>query len=76
MATYRISYNPGDSLELVVTGTGVPTVIKNIELTINLANLITDANYPGGVRPMLRGEIFTAMKVLEQQIIKDPTFLD
>jgi hypothetical protein len=72
MSTWRYSINPEDAVESIVAATGVATVTKHIELTIDLANLITD----GGVsRPIKRSELIQAMRKIEEAIIKDPALL-
>lgn len=67
MATRRFSINVGDSLESVVDAVGAATVTKSIELTIDQANLINDK---GATRAIKRGEVQTAIRVLEQAILK------
>lgn len=67
MATRRFSINVGDPLESVVDAAGAATVTKSIELTIDQATLINDK---GATRAIKRGEVQTAMRVLEQAILK------
>lgn len=67
MATRRFSINVGDSLEAVVDAAGAATVTKSIELTIDQAALINDK---GVTRAIKRGEVQTALRVLEQSILK------
>lgn len=68
MATRRFSINPGDSLESVVEAAGAATATKSIELTIDQATTIVTDN--GTTRAVKRGEIQTALVILEQAILK------
>lgn len=78
MATVLYSINPGDTLEdVTVTTPGPAVTAKFIELNVDLgASDITDANAPGGVRAIKRGEVDTALIILRQQIFKDLNLLD
>lgn len=68
MATRRFSINPGDSLEAVVEAAGAATATKSIELTIDQATtIVTDQ---GTTRAVKRGEIQSALVILEQAILK------
>jgi len=73
MATWRMSINPGDTLEQVTAATGAATVTKFIELTVDLANNITDGNAVSP-RAIKRGEIVEALIKLIQWVEKDTTF--
>ena len=67
MATRRFGMNFGDNLEAVQDVVGAATVAKNIEITIDQANLITDK---GSTRAIKRGEVLVAMEILEQAILR------
>lgn len=68
MATRRFSINVGDSLESVVDAVGAATVTKSIELTIDQATTVMKDG--GSTRAIKRGEIQTAIRILEQAILK------
>lgn len=68
-----MSINPGDTLENVTAATGAATVTKFIELTVDLANDVTDGNAVSP-RAIKRGEIVEALIKLIQWVEKDNTF--
>jgi hypothetical protein len=75
MATWRMSINPGDTLENITAAAGAAIVTKNIELTVDLGNDITDGAAAVTPRPIKRGEIVEALVKLMQWVEKDTTFL-
>lgn len=69
-----MSINPGDTLENITAATGAATVTKFIELTVDLANDITDGNSAVTPRPIKRGEIVEALVKLTQWVERDTTY--
>lgn len=74
MATWRLSINPGDTLEQVTAATGAAIVSKNIELTVDLGTDVTDAASATNPRGIKRGEVLEALDKLKQWVLKDATF--
>ena len=59
------------NLEKPTTGTAAPTSGR-VEVRIDTtANAITDGSAPGGLRALKRGEVYSLLKVIEQQLLRD-----
>lgn len=74
MVTWRMSINPGDTLENITAAAGAAVVTKNIELTVDLGNDVTDGNAAASPRAIKRGEILEALMKLMQWVEKDTNF--
>lgn len=71
MATIRLSINPEDPIESVVSAVGAATVTKNIELTVNQAAVVTDASSTVSPRPISRKEVLVALDNLRAYLMRD-----
>lgn len=71
MATVRYSINPEDPIELVVIAAGAAVVTKKIELTIEQAAVVTDANGTVNPRAIKRTEVLIALDNLRAAIVRD-----
>ena len=76
MATVRFSVNPEDPVESVVIAAGAATVTKKIELTVDQAALITDANSATNPRAIKREEVVMALITLIMALQRDNTTLN
>ena len=75
MATVRFSINPEDPIESVVIAAGAAVVTKKIELTVEQAAVITDANGTVNPRAIKRGEVIVALENLIAALQRDNTTL-
>lgn len=76
MATVRFSINPEDPIEAVVIAAGAAVVTKKIELTVEQAAVVTDANSTTNPRAIKRGEVIVALQNLIARLQKDDTTLN
>ena len=76
MATVRFSINPEDPIEAVVIAAGAAVVTKKIELTVEQAAVVTDANSAANPRAIKRGEVIVALQNLIARLQKDDTTLN
>lgn len=76
MATVRFSINPEDPIESVVIAVGAATVTKSIELTVDQAALVTDANSTTNPRAIKRQEVIIALQNLIARLQRDDTTLN
>lgn len=76
MATVRFSINPEDAVEAVVIAAGAAVVTKKIELTVDQAVLITDANSATNPRAIKREEVVMALLTLIMALQRDNTTLN
>jgi hypothetical protein len=65
MATRRYSINPGDNDTQVTEAAGAAVATKNIELTVNLANVLD-----GATKAISRDQVLVALEQLKQYIMR------
>lgn len=69
MATRRYSISPGQQEFSVVEAVGAAVVTGKIELTVELANSVTDGNVTGGTRPVTREEVLIGLEQIRNRIL-------
>ena len=70
MSVRIIGVNPGSNLEGVYDSAGGTVVTDAIELNVNLATTVVNAD--GSTRQVSRKEVIDALNLIEQYIIRMP----